>query len=404
VAVLSVDLAYRLWSDLGIVVLDRVRPPQSPKLLEPGSGQPLKPLFTGPDEPQPTQFPIACEIIPSIALGLDSDLAPGPVDAAHAQEIDDEGEAGVYGYTSIDYDPNTNVVTAYSETNVYGEALYFYQAEVQLNSNGHYMNEVSPNPTDSSVSATISYQGTAGNTYQAVGQHEVELTSKYLAAADYEYYDEDDAFGFIEWQYYGIDVPWQFPFTALDSDNVPEVGVVNLGQTYETVQTSIPASCGISDERTAMIQEYVMYDTPYFPQCAEFTNALVDQYFTFAQLNTGDYTWAILRNYFISKLDALEGLDPGFNVNSAYRDPSKEYAVAIAAGGTYVPGSRHQYGDAVDVATTSSTWQTYQTDGHQLGACVEPPSVQGGLYAHAHLDWRDLATVGPTYTGCPTGW
>jgi Protein of unknown function (DUF429) len=45
VAVLSVDLAYRSWSDLGIVVLDRVRM----------------------DRPQTSDSPISCEIIPSSA-------------------------------------------------------------------------------------------------------------------------------------------------------------------------------------------------------------------------------------------------------------------------------------------------------------------------------------------------
>ena len=76
-AVLSVDLATRRWSDLGIVVLDRARPPQSANPAEPGLR--LKPLFSPLNEP--AQLPIACEIIPSIAPGLDSDLTPGPVDA-----------------------------------------------------------------------------------------------------------------------------------------------------------------------------------------------------------------------------------------------------------------------------------------------------------------------------------
>ena len=49
-AVLSVDLAYRRWSDLGIVVLDRA---------------------------QGANAPIACEIVPSVWPGDD----PGPVDA-----------------------------------------------------------------------------------------------------------------------------------------------------------------------------------------------------------------------------------------------------------------------------------------------------------------------------------
>jgi hypothetical protein len=66
VAVLSVDLAYRRWSDLGIVVLNRTNPQASP-----------------------SYGPIDCEIIPATAggfaagpvTGLDPNLAPGPVDA-----------------------------------------------------------------------------------------------------------------------------------------------------------------------------------------------------------------------------------------------------------------------------------------------------------------------------------
>lgn len=48
-AVLSVDLAYRSWSDLGIVVLDRVRT----------------------DHPQTADNPISCEIVPSVACDDD---------------------------------------------------------------------------------------------------------------------------------------------------------------------------------------------------------------------------------------------------------------------------------------------------------------------------------------------
>jgi hypothetical protein len=55
VAVLSVDLAYRRWSDLGIVVLDRMHPPH-PESID-------------------------CEIIPATAAGLDPGPAAGPVDA-----------------------------------------------------------------------------------------------------------------------------------------------------------------------------------------------------------------------------------------------------------------------------------------------------------------------------------
>jgi hypothetical protein len=59
VAVLSVDLAYRRWSDLGIVVLDRANAPLAPFDYGPGAR------------------PIACQIIPSTAGGQED----CPIDA-----------------------------------------------------------------------------------------------------------------------------------------------------------------------------------------------------------------------------------------------------------------------------------------------------------------------------------
>lgn len=53
-AVLSVDLAYRSWSDLGIVVLGRAQPPSSP-------------AHDNPSPNHPPGGPIACEIIASVA-------------------------------------------------------------------------------------------------------------------------------------------------------------------------------------------------------------------------------------------------------------------------------------------------------------------------------------------------
>ena len=67
-AVLSVDLAFRRWTDLGIVVLDRVALLHNPcNRAEPGLR--LQPLFSPSVES--AQLPIACEIIPSIALDAD---------------------------------------------------------------------------------------------------------------------------------------------------------------------------------------------------------------------------------------------------------------------------------------------------------------------------------------------
>jgi hypothetical protein len=66
-AVLSVDLAYSRWSNLGIVLLERPRPPH------PGLGLALNPILTTPSGPELGNYSIRCEIV------FWND--PGPVDA-----------------------------------------------------------------------------------------------------------------------------------------------------------------------------------------------------------------------------------------------------------------------------------------------------------------------------------
>jgi hypothetical protein len=68
-AVLSVDLATRRWSDLGIVILERAHPARSPKPWE----IPNKPLLAAESAPNQAGDLITCEILPW------SD--PGPVNA-----------------------------------------------------------------------------------------------------------------------------------------------------------------------------------------------------------------------------------------------------------------------------------------------------------------------------------
>ena len=72
-AVLSVDLATRRWSDLGIVVLEHARSAQPLKLMGTGVRLPLKPVFAPAIAPEMHGGIIACEIIPWNDLG--------PVDA-----------------------------------------------------------------------------------------------------------------------------------------------------------------------------------------------------------------------------------------------------------------------------------------------------------------------------------
>jgi hypothetical protein len=82
--VLSVDLAHRRWSDLGIVVLDRANPAHVLATAQPETGPAFRehppvtnPLYAGLDLNNQADHPIACEIIPSISPGV----PPGPVDA-----------------------------------------------------------------------------------------------------------------------------------------------------------------------------------------------------------------------------------------------------------------------------------------------------------------------------------
>jgi hypothetical protein len=74
--VLSVDLAFRRWSDLGVVVLERARAPQPGR--SPGRSA-LVPLCSCPiplDEADRSGGAISCEIVPTHEWGL----SPGPVD------------------------------------------------------------------------------------------------------------------------------------------------------------------------------------------------------------------------------------------------------------------------------------------------------------------------------------
>ena len=63
-AVLSVDLATRRWSDLGIVVLERARALPVADLRAVGAGPPLKEIFAPASLSEPAESSIVCEIIP----------------------------------------------------------------------------------------------------------------------------------------------------------------------------------------------------------------------------------------------------------------------------------------------------------------------------------------------------
>jgi hypothetical protein len=90
-AVLSVDLAYHHWSDLGIVVLNRVRPLPPPKPLFAPVGLPLLPIFAQPQQAESARESVHCEIITWKDAGdelmADNDAAARPSSALIDAEV-----------------------------------------------------------------------------------------------------------------------------------------------------------------------------------------------------------------------------------------------------------------------------------------------------------------------------
>lgn len=156
-----------------------------------------------------------------------------------------------------------------------------------------------------------------------------------------------------------------------------------------------------------MIAEYTAHVCPYVPQCGDFVNSTTSPFsanFNFSSLNFSYFSdWAIIRPYFVSDIQGIYN-KAAFTTNSAYRDPDKEYDITAP---NYHPGSRHQFGDAIDIATANqSVWNTFKGYAKGSGgACVEPAASQGGSYAHLHADWRTASTAFARWTtGCPPKW
>jgi Peptidase M15 len=150
---------------------------------------------------------------------------------------------------------------------------------------------------------------------------------------------------------------------------------------------ALSAPCG--DERDSLVAEYVQANGPFKPSCGDFTRESHSAHFTFAELNSGDFSWAILRAELLAGIEQTrQSYGDPLNVNSGYRNPAHQQSVNGA-----VIDSRHVHGDAVDFASVESTWKRVRDAGKQAGACAEPLVLSGS--AHVHLDWR-----GP----CPVNW
>jgi hypothetical protein len=174
----------------------------------------------------------------------------------------------------------------------------------------------------------------------------------------------------------------------------------HLGQTADQAEVCFPPKAWI-------IQEYQFFQAPpvftLIPACADFTNGRQSLYFSFSELNTGDYAWALLRDPLISSAGSGHGLDlfrEAFGgpriINSAYRNPLRNAAVGGAV------GSRHMYGDAADVRNESCPsaqncpsptpwveWDQMVIAGIIADAWIEPASGPCDVNC-VHVDWRHV--------------
>lgn len=102
--------------------------------------------------------------------------------------------------------------------------------------------------------------------------------------------------------------------------------------------------------------------------------------------------WAVLQPHFVRSLQRVRDAVGGpVSVNSGYRNPSWNAGV----GG--VEFSRHQWGDAADIASNGVALE-------DLGAiCEDMGAAYVGYYAaHVHCDWRD-DTLDPVLFGIAAG-
>ena len=115
-------------------------------------------------------------------------------------------------------------------------------------------------------------------------------------------------------------------------------------------------------------------------------------YFQFSELNTGDHSWALIRQPLIVGAGTGYGLDKWREnyggsriVNSAYRNPVRNANVGGAQ------NSRHMYGDASDLRNNSVTqqeWDSMVTAAENAFASwIEPVNGPCGLGC-THADWR----------------
>lgn len=328
-------------------------------------------------------------------------LMIGVTTCGRLQAQDQDESDSIYGFTSIDYDSSSNQVTAYSETDADNPLDIYYWAELTLvvqDQNGNVLATAYGSSDYSYSDATITLAANPSTTYTATGSHWVELSELFTCPGcspnGYEYYDPFEMSSYTDYYQVWPDIADWMAQTQTPQQNGTQYQELILGATNDTAHVTTPGKCG--DVRDTMIQEYVNYHVALTPACITFTQSVLTTHFTFGELNSGDYSWAILT---LPLQDGAENTrtdygNQSLTVNSGYRNPAHQCAVDAAAGQRCVMNSQHVMGSAVDLASNSTTWAAIAAAGKAATACREP-SVQSG-YGHVHLDWRE--------SPCPSKW
>jgi hypothetical protein len=295
----------------------------------------------------------------------------------------------VNGYSDIYYDDSTGRVIARCETYLDYDVAAYYQASVQcsiLDGNGH---EVAwAGASDYSfwglVDADTSAAAEPDMLYEVWGYHDGQT---FVHAAGLYPDQWTDYYNFLSLDP-NIWPDWNNPQYFSFMGPGPPMGTgdpyIQLATSYDEVVTPCDAV------RQQIIQEYVDYGVAVIPPCRSFTQTAHSQYFTFSELNTSDYAWALIRSPLTVNQSSGYGLDRWRveyggprTINSAYRNPARNARV----GG--VPNSRHVYGDAGDLRNES------------YGGPNEALEWQAMYDAatRAHADWKE-ATNGPCGLRC----
>lgn len=153
------------------------------------------------------------------------------------------------------------------------------------------------------------------------------------------------------------------------------------------------AYIGCGETLDGLIREFDNYSVPLNPKCRDFTQTRYSFYFGFSELNTGGYSWLLIRQPLIDSSLAYIGIDAlrhaygaARTINSAYRDPIRNASVGGAT------RSRHMFGDAADLRNVTLTMTEYRAMKSAARAAhadyIEP--ISGPCRTDCvHADWRN---------------